>query len=200
MAEPEEQETPSEETDELPTLTELPTLNEDELYQLACTLKIPRRSKMNQADLLVACREALSQRAANGPAPDAGEDAPEEVPLTVEQFRKIAAAKTEHLELVLDGPVPSAAYREAVAKELAERKKQQAGTLLKAEVPEQHYRVTKGGRYIAHGAVGHLADGSVLTRLTHNLADVKRQGIEFEPCPPPVITHGMLGEQITRFQ
>lgn len=201
MAEPEEQEQASEERDELPAVEDLPALSEDELYQLACTLKIPRRSKMSQVELLSACTDALRQRAANGPSEvEPGEDKSEDPELTQADYRRIVSASTDSLEVVLADPKLTPTRRRAIERELGERNKVKAAEALKAEVPEQHYRVTKGGRYVAHGVVGHLAEGSVLTRLTHDLKDVARQGIVFEKCDPPSVVHGMLGEQITRFQ
>lgn len=45
----------------------------------------------------------------------------------------------------------------------------------------QRYRVKGHARYVVGGIVYQLADGSVVSEKTHNMAEVRRQGVPIEP-------------------
>lgn len=43
------------------------------------------------------------------------------------------------------------------------------------------YRVQRGGRFVVRGAVHHLATGSVVSEITHDLRALAVQGFKLEP-------------------
>ncbi len=69
---------------------------------------------------------------------------------------------------------------------------------VKAEGGVESYIVVKGGRFVKDSQMTNLPRGAILTRLTHNLDQVKAQGIEMQLLEGAVSTGtGQLGEAVT---
>lgn len=69
---------------------------------------------------------------------------------------------------------------------------------VKAEGGVDSYIVVKGGRFVKDSQMTNLPRGAVLTRLTHNLDQVKAQGIEMQLLEDAVSTgKGQLGQPLT---
>lgn len=193
-------------------------LTQDEVYELGKKLRIKGRSKMSPDDLRAACSAAIAEHGdptdaeeleaeletdteAQGPA---GPDAPIVIEtVTIEQIQKIKAAHVESLEAVLSDVNLPPHLRSAVETELAERKAavDAAAKASQQRSPMVRNRVTKGGRYVSRdGFVTHLAEGTLVSPLTHDLKHVASQGILWEPVADVAVTYGQLGEQITKVQ
>lgn len=118
-----------------------------------------------------------------------------------EQRLKIMRAHTDSLRAVLspaEGEEPLPEYLAVeVREELARRevKAAQEAADAKLKGPVQVFKVTKGGRYVREGFVTRLEEGSILTPITHDLADVRAQGIEFCPSPGTEQTFDQLGNR-----
>lgn len=117
-----------------------------------------------------------------------------------DQIRRIRAAQTEKLEMVLNEPYLPEHLRAAIEDELQQRQATaaEAAAASRRKTQIARYRVTKGGRYCITGYVGELPTGSLITDKTHNLREVRRQGIEFEPASHVELSTDQLGRQISR--
>lgn len=194
-------------------------LSTDELYELGKKLQIKGRSKMSAEDLRAACAariaehgdpteadelEAELETETDVAAAPAGPDAPViALQLTVEQIQKIKASRIESLEGIVSDPELPEYLRGPIQREIDERlEAAQKAVQAQARVtPQIRYRVTKGGRYVSpDGFVTHLAEGVLVTPLTHNLKHVAAQGILWESVSDVGVTYGQLGEQISKVQ
>lgn len=175
----------------------------DELYARATELKVRGRAKMSR-DELVAAIAAEEQKPLAPEVDDPNGELPEkdERQATPEQAQKIFAARSEMLEGLVADPDAPQYLRTLAAKVLKERgeRDQQAATLKAAQGPMTRYKVTKGGRYIRDGFISELPVGSLLTPTTHDLQDVAKQGIEFEPATLVVVRHDEMGRQLTEIR
>lgn len=208
----EDEEEPETETDVAPvtpvepeeTAEAGPTM--DELYERATQLKIRHRAKMNRAELFEAIQTAELE--GNVPVVDeSGEDKPveekDERQANPEQARKIFSARTEQLEGLLDDPKLPDYLRQLVVAELARRQAAAAAkyNLEKAQGPLDRFKVTKGGRYVTReGFPTFLPAGALVGPTTHDLEDVKRQGIEFEPARVVAVGLDEMGKQVSRIE
>jgi hypothetical protein len=120
--------------------------------------------------------------------------------MLADQIRRIRAAQTEKLEMVLNEPFLPEHLRSTIEDELQQRQARAAEAAAVSRLKTQiaRYRVTKGGRYCITGYVGELPTGSLITDKTHNLREVRRQGIEFEPASHVELSTDQLGRQISR--
>jgi hypothetical protein len=66
-----------------------------------------------------------------------------------------------------------------LAKRAEARRKQDAADAMKSDMG--YFRITKGGRLCLGGLWTMLPAGSCVTEATHNLAELRAQGFEFEP-------------------
>ena len=215
MTESAEEKTAEENTAEEKPAKSLEEMSRDELYELAQELEIPGRSNLrSDKDLLfeavkneMAAREAAkTAEAAEGvPVEELPDDEPPEpdpdVPLTADQLRRIQHATSESLEELLEDDTLPNNVRAEVEKELAWRQKradeeQRRKSLQVAEV--EGYRVVKGGRFVKDSHVTQLRTGAFVTPLTHDLKEVRRQGIKIEPCVGFETLEGQLGEKRVR--
>lgn len=117
-----------------------------------------------------------------------------------DQIRRIRAAPTEKLEMVFNEPFLPDHLRATIEDELKQRQAKAAEAAAASKLKSQiaRYRVTKGGRFCVTGYVGELPTGSLITEKTHNLREVRRQGIEFEPATGVELSTDQLGRQISR--
>jgi hypothetical protein len=197
-------------------------LSTDELYELGKKLQIKGRSKMSADELRAACAARIVEHGdptdadeleaeletdtdAAGALPGpAGPDGPiVEQQLTVEQIQKIKASRIESLEAIVSDPELPEYLRGPIQAEIEEREAA-AQKLVQSQARVSSMvrnRVTKGGRYVSReGFVTHLAEGVIVTPLTHDLKHVASQGILWEPIAEAAVTYGQLGEQITELK
>ncbi len=114
---------------------------------------------------------------------------------TEDQLRRIRQGETAALvEIEKDPDLPDylrAAVHGELARRSSEEKAKRAREALKSEIKQ--YRVTKGGRYVCKGYITTLPENSVINHMTHDLEDVKSQGIEFEPLSESRMVQDQLG-------
>jgi len=141
------------------------------------------------------------------PAAAAGGDGAEEkqppvgAPLTPAQRDKLLAASDDSIQAVLADPMLPQLWRVAFEGEW-ERRQRQAKAQSHASrmaTPVQQYEIVKGGRFVVDGRVCQLHTGGVLTDQSHNLEEVRRQGIEIRPLDGQVlVVEDQLGRITTR--
>lgn len=155
-----------------------------------------------EAELTAREAEALSRREQGLPAE---EEAPPEMmegePLTTEQMDKLRASSVGDIQKALENQAFPRQWRIAFQKELDTRTAAAAAAAEKERMtsPMQAYEITKGGPFIIRGRVTKIHTGGVVYETTHNLEDLKRQGIEFEPLKGHVeVVRGALGFPTTK--
>lgn len=127
---------------------------------------------------------------------DGGVLLPPELTPTDEQLRKIRHADSSALVLAaVDQEIPEF-LRVPIRAELERRKEEDrqraAQAALRSEIKQ--YRVTKGGRFVTNtGYITQLPENSVLSHMTHDLHEVAKQGIEFEPLRESFMGETPLG-------
>jgi hypothetical protein len=147
----------------------LDTMTRDQLVEQADALGVEIPKGASKAAVRAAVDDALAQKQAAVTVP------PVVGALTPDQRVLLASASDAEIEGVLaDAAVPAWCKAEFTA-ELSRRTA--AGR--KSVIAE--YLVTKGGRYCVPGYATTLPKDSVISALTHNLDDVRAQGIEIEP-------------------
>jgi hypothetical protein len=147
----------------------LDTMTRDQLIEQADALGLEIPKGASKAAVRSAVEDAIAQKhlAVTTPLVVGA--------LTAEQRVLLAGASdTEIEQVLLDPVVPSWCKAEFMA-ELGRR----SASGRKSQIAE--YIVTKGGRYFVPGHGTVLPNGSVISAMTHNLDDVRSQGIEFEP-------------------
>lgn len=109
--------------------------------------------------------------------------------LTAEQRAAIGRASIEDLETaVLRGEADSefpANWLTEFRQELTRKREAQAKA---ARMTRQvYYRVTKGGRYVINSQGHNMPVGATVTQFSHNLDDLRRQGIELEEVTGEIV-------------
>jgi hypothetical protein len=61
----------------------------------------------------------------------------------------------------------------------------------------QRYLVTKTMRFAREGTAYTLHGGSVVSEMTHNLDELRRQGAQLHPCTTVEVVRGDLGQSVT---
>lgn len=186
---------------------DLDSLTKDELYELATELEIKGRSQLSRQDLLEAVKAAQleAQKAPESEAPPASADNEATEPeqqLSQDELRKIVAAKTEQLEMILGDQDLPGYLRTAVETEVQQRRDKVLAHQRQAasESEIERWQVIKGGRYVTKEAyVTTLPVGSVVTPYTHDLAHVRQQGIVLERIQGVITTADQLGRPVTEF-
>lgn len=180
--------------------------SKDELYALATQYRIKGRSKMTQAELAAAVSEAEAQGVEpvlDGVDADEEETLPGAKLVTAEQAQLVQQASLDQLEGVVQDPKLEPQLRAYIEGEIAARRAEVETTAKKVGMtgPLTRFRVTKGGMYVPPGgSPTTLPVGSMVMTTTHDLAQVRKQGIEFEPCEAPKVLHDQLGRQYTSFE
>jgi len=121
-------------------------------------------------------------------------------PLNAEQRQKLREADEEKIRAVLDGEMPQA-WRIEFEQELQRRRSQRSAvdTAKKMQSEISRYLITKGAPFVVGGRITQLRTGGVISDKTHNLDEVRRQGIEIEPLKGKlVVTEGRLGVPTTK--
>jgi hypothetical protein len=113
--------------------------------------------------------------------------------LSTDQRKLLLEAQDAEIDMVLaDMDVP--AWCRA---EFQVEKDKRSAASLRSEIEQWH--VTKGGRYFIPGHGTTIPTGSVVSPLTHNLDDLRAQGIEIEPLKGSVeVFRDQLGFAKTR--
>lgn len=151
-------------------------MTREQLVEQAEAIGVSVRRDMSKAALREAIVSALAERQnppVSGPGVPAADDGGE--PLTVEQRAKLATASVETIEQALADPALPALWRSAFRAEAERRRARTAADAMKSEI--ERWLVVKGGRYCLPGYQTTLPEGSVISALTHNLDDVRKQGI-----------------------
>jgi hypothetical protein len=199
-------------------MSDYENLDRDQLYQLAKTRGLRGLSQANKAELLTALL-AADESVADTEPPSAsdeetGEDESDEEtgedqedlsslgpdPELADQVRRIRAASDDGLRRVLQQTDLPLHLRNIITAELGfrQRRQEELDRQNRLTTPIQRYRVTKGGRFVVPGMITELPVGSLLTETTHNLAEVRRQGIEFESATAVELGADQLGRQTSR--
>lgn len=149
-------------------------------------------------------KEAEAQRRREEGIPVEDEKPPEMLegePLTPEQVDKLRTSSAEDIEKALEKPDFPRQWRLAFQKELDARVAAAAAAAEKERMtsPMQAYEITKGGPFIIRGRVTKIHTGGIVYETTHDLEDLKRQGIEFELLKGHVeVVRGALGFATTK--
>lgn len=133
--------------------------------------------------------------------PPSAPPAPTGKPLTAEQIGKLRKANTDQIRAVLEDPKLLPQWRTEFQIELDGRcrMEEQEDERKKMTSPIQKYLITKGGRFVVRGYATELRTGGVVTGTTHNLDQLKAQGIEFEPLKGKVVVaRNEMGRTITK--
>lgn len=141
-----------------------------------------------------------------GKPPPIDDDPPPAVPppvLTAEQRAQLAAATPERLREVLASSDLPDEWRQEFQAELD--RKEAAAQLAAQQAAKRteinRYRITKGGRFSQAGHITQLRVGGVVSDLTHNLDELRRQGIEFEPFTGDVVVErDQLNRAVTQLR
>lgn len=165
----------------------LDTMTRDQLVEQADALGVAVAKTMSKAAVRAAVEDALAAATPVTPpaeappvAPPAG-GSPEHIveptpQLTFEQRRLLAAADDAALvEALADPAMPDWCRSEFMA-EQARR-----ADIASMRSTVEQWAVVKGGRYFIPGHGTTLPTGSVISAQTHNLDDVRAQGIEITP-------------------
>jgi len=192
-----------EEPGEAPAATVAAEQSMDELYARATELKVRGRAKMSRDELLAAIALAELDGGLTPEVDEPGGDDPEGTKpqvATENQAQKIFAASTAQLEFVAQDPEFPAHLKALVVQELGRRasRAQAVYDREKAQGPMERFRVTVGGRFVTRdGFLTELVAGSVVTAATHDLAEVRRQGLQIEPCNLVLVRLDEMGKQIS---
>ena len=152
-----------------------------ELYERAGELGIASRNGMNKSQLASAIAEAESR----GNLIDAptGE-------------HKVSAAGKESEELIADMASDDKKVAKAAECEIEKRsekaKSEQLADSRKRKLPQQ-YVVTKRCLISSNGSLTDLAEGSIISAVTHSLNQIKQAGGEFEPCKGSKLVSDQFG-------
>jgi hypothetical protein len=110
----------------------------------------------------------------------AGDGAPMGEPLTAEQRHKLRSASYEQIQTVLEDPTLPVLWRKEFQAELvvrnARKREKAKRDSMTSEI--EKWEVTRGGPFVINGRVTQLRTGGVISALTHDLKEVRRQGIE----------------------
>jgi hypothetical protein len=196
----------------------LETLTRAQLAAIVDERNLPGLAKANKAELIAAIREdnevrllKAQQDAGEGvdqpPPPDttgpvlppvlADEQAKADERYHLERIRNASTTGLweqlrkpdlpEHLRLTIRGEL-----------DLRQRREFERERAAKYATRIERYRVTKGGRYVTRdGYITTIPDGSLLTRDTHDLEHVAKQGIECEPAHGVELSEDQLGRQVS---
>ncbi len=155
----------------------LDTLSREDLYAEATERKIKNR-KSKPRDWLIS---AIREERAKDTVPDTERPGLE---LTEEERDKIGRAEDIQLSGLLHKPGVPEYLKAAVQAELEKRARVNQAKAKAVPTPVR-YEVMKGGKYAIGGRVTQIAAKSILTPATHDLKEVKRQGIVLrEFCAP----------------
>ena len=192
------------------TNPEMPSVKEAELE--AAKAELTARADADKAE------EALRLEAEGAALkqPDAGDPpalepppeglAPEPRPYTAEMAAEVASATDDQLKDVLehdnalrakgDPDALPATWRAPIEAELKRRTEAAA---MRSQIEE--YEVVEGGRFFTPGYNTTLPKGSVISPFTHDLDEVRRQGIQLRPLTKHVTTApDQLGVPRTRVE
>lgn len=120
--------------------------------------------------------------------------------LLPDQYRRIIRADTDKLHVVLADPNLETHLAKAITREIERREERDAKlrTAQDLKGTMELYTVTRGGRFVLPGQITELPAGSVIGPLTHNLAEVRAQGIEFQPLKSLEVVEDQMGRKITK--
>lgn len=126
-------------------------------------------------------------------------------PLTSEQRAKLRDASTDQIEGALADPLLPTLWRKEFTFELETRQRNRQRRDAKARLtsPLKKYEITKGGKYVVpgEGRITALHTGGVVCETTHDLKELKRQGIEFrELRGRVVVVNDLLGRTTTKIE
>ena len=152
-----------------------------ELYERAGELGIASRDKMTKTQLA----DAIMEAEAKGNPME--EPTPEQ---TVDARGKDVDALLEDA-VSEDKKAAKAAEREIEARAEAEKAKAKAESL-KRRIPQQ-YVITTRCLISSNGSLTELAEGSIVSAVTHNLAQIRKAGGEFEACNGTKLVRDQFG-------
>lgn len=155
--------------------------NKSELYDRAGELGIANRDGLTKAQLADAILEAEAK----------GNPIEEPMP------EQTSAARGKDVEsLAEDTADDDARVVNAAERELEERSKkaavEKAAESRKRKLPQQ-YLITKGCNIFSNGCITRLAEGSIVSALTHNLKTIKETGGEMKECKGTKLVHDQFG-------
>lgn len=159
--------------------------NKSELYDRAGELGIANRDGLTKAQLA----DAILEKEAKGN--------PIEEPMP----EQTGAAKTKDVEQLAedtiseDKRVVNAAERELEDRN-AKAAVDKAAESRKRKLPQQ-YLITKGCNIFSNGCITRLAEGSIVSAMTHNLKTIKDTGGEMKECKGTKLMHDQFGRLIT---
>ena len=190
-------------------MVNLEGLSRGDLVDLAEKRGIKGTKAMNMEALRTAieadaARENAEVEAGQPVEPPHTEDSgPEQgEPLTADQRQKLRAAPDEQVAALLADPSLPVMWRREFQAEADRRAvaAEAAATAARMRSELNKFRITVGGRFVTkQGYVTRLRVGCVVADTTHDLNDLRKQGIQFEPLQGEVKTvEGPLGRPMSR--
>lgn len=182
------------------SIEELDNLTRKALLERATTLGLDGLEQASKARILAAVKAAV---ALTETIPALEKSKPtQRVALQDEKLHEqmvvIRAADTQKLLKLLEGELPDN-LRAIAERELKNRALEAAHAARQSGRSQiQRFVVVQGGRFVVPGHITRLNAGEVISAATHNLDEVKRQGIVFAPVSSVVTTRDELGRQQTR--
>lgn len=168
---------------------DLSEMTKEQLTEQAQELGVSVAAGASKAALRAAIESHVAQAQQAAPSESAGQ------PLTAEQAAALRAAPAESIRKALaTQPHMPALWRAAFELELTQR-----GPLVQTSEIQQ-WRVVNGGRYCIPGHATTLAKDSVITEYTHDLDDVRAQGLVLEPITSVTVYEDQLGFAKTRVE
>lgn len=182
----------------------LDSMNKTEMLAAADEMMLKVPSSSTKAEVRKLLAGELQARAAKeqAEAEEGRRKIPTEQgePLTVEQLEKLRAASDDKIRGVLDDPGLTAEFRKAFKAELGARlaRAKAAKKAARMTSPINRFKITKGGPFVIGGRITQVRTGGVVTDKTHDLGELTRQRIEYEPLRGKlVLAEGTLGRPIT---
>ncbi len=183
--------------------TNLDDMKRDDLMALAKRLNLKGLSDKDKPTIRTAIeaqQARLEAEAAEGKLKPPEEDAPMGEPLTAEQREKLRAASMDQIQTVMADPEMPVLWRQEFKAEMDARHARKRADTERDRMTSHvvRYKVTKGGPFAVGGRICQVRTGGIVLETTHDLADLRRQGIEFEELKGKVvITETQLGRPTT---
>ncbi len=188
---------------------ELDGMTREQLLAEAKDLKLTGLSQKDKPTIRQAVQVALEAKEAEAkmrqeeglPAEEPTPEMMEGEALTTDQVEKLRTNSTANIEKALDDSGLSRQWRLAFQKELDARTAAAATAAEKARMtsPMQAYLITKGGPFVINGRITQIRTGGIVYETTHDLAQLKLLGIEFELLKGHVeVVKGALGFPTTK--
>ena len=187
---------------------DLDGMTRDQLLAEAKKLELTGLSQKDKPTIKDAVLKAIEARDAEakmreeeGVPPDPTPEQLEGEALTADQAETLRRNSTANIETALEDSSLTRQRRLAFQAELDIRAAAAAAAAEKKRLtsPMQGYLITKGGPLVINGRITQVRTGGVVYETTHDLALLKRLGIEYEPLKGHVeVVKGALGFATTK--